>query len=197
MSCIPSAAYRIILARCTTRNGIVTMLARRSSSARSSPESSITYWLTRGTTHHFAAPRSIPPDSPQDLRTRLLALLSGPVQMSENGISIELSKAQVNRVIREAVEDDRLLGLVEQTEKLGFRASPEQLEDRGLSTSLLRGLMVLACFPADGAGRSMTDVALELEMGVSTVHRYVSTLVEVGLLERDPVSRKYRLAVRG
>ncbi len=72
MSCIPSAAYRIILARCTTRNGIVTMLARRSSSARSSPESSITYWLTRGTTHHFAAPRSIPPDSPQDLRTRLL-----------------------------------------------------------------------------------------------------------------------------
>jgi DNA-binding MarR family transcriptional regulator len=117
--------------------------------------------------------------------------------MSENGISIDLSKAQVNRVIREAVEDDGLLGLVGKTEKLGFRASPEQLEDRGLSTSLLRGLMVLASFPADGAGRSMTDVAFELDMGLSTVHRYVSTLVEVGLLERDPVSRKYRLAVRG
>jgi len=116
--------------------------------------------------------------------------------MSENGISIELSKAQVNRVIREVVEDDGLLGRVGETEKLGFRASPGQLEDRGLSTSLLRGLMVLASFPADGAGRSMTDVALELEMGLSTVHRYVSTLVEVGLLERDPVSRKYRLAVR-
>lgn len=124
-------------------------------------------------------------------------MLSGPVQMSENGISIELSKAQVNRVTREAVEDDGLLGRVEETEKLGFRASPGQLEDRGLSTSLLRGLMVLTSFPADGAGRSMTDVALELDMGLSTVHRYVSTLVEVGLLERDPVSRKYRLAVRG
>jgi DNA-binding IclR family transcriptional regulator len=30
-------------------------------------------------------------------------------------------------------------------------------------------------------------------MGASTTHRYVSTLLEVGLLERDPVSREYRL----
>lgn len=116
---------------------------------------------------------------------------------AESRISIELSKAQVNRVIREAVEDGGLLGQVGETEKLGFRASPEQLDDRGLSSSLLRGLMVLASFPADGVGRSMTDVAHELEMGASTTHRYISTLVEVGLLERDPVSRKYRLAVRG
>ena len=117
--------------------------------------------------------------------------------MSENGISIELSKAQVNRVIREAVEDGGLLGRVGETEKLGFRASLEQLDDPGLSRSLLRGLMVLVSFPAAGAGRSMTDVADELEMGTSTTHRYISTLLEVGLLERDPVSRKYRLAVRG
>jgi hypothetical protein len=116
---------------------------------------------------------------------------------AESRISIELSNAQVNRVIREAVEDGGLLGQVGETEKLGFRASPEQLDDRGLSSSLLRGLMVLASFPADGVGRSMTDVAHELEMGASTTHRYISTLVEVGLLERHPVSRKYRLAVRG
>ena len=116
--------------------------------------------------------------------------------MAESRISIELSKAQVNRVIREAVEDAGLLGQVGETEKLGFRASPEQLDDPGLSSSLLRGLMVLASFPADGAGRSMTDVAHELDMSISTAHRYVSTLVEVGLMERDPVSRKYRLAVR-
>ena len=116
--------------------------------------------------------------------------------MSENGISIDLSKAQVIRVIREAVEDDGLLGLVGETEKLGFRASPGQLDNRGLSTSLLRGLMVLASFPLDGAGRSVTDVTHEHDMGLSTTHRYISTLVEVGLLERDPVSREYRLAVR-
>lgn len=34
-------------------------------------------------------------------------------------------------------------------------------------------------------------------MGASTTHRYVSTLVEVGLLERDPVSREYRLTRKG
>ena len=56
MSCIPSAAYRIILARCTVRNGSVTVFARRSSSARSSPESSITCWLALGTTHNSAHP---------------------------------------------------------------------------------------------------------------------------------------------
>ena len=32
--------------------------------------------------------------------------------MTENAITIELSKAQINRVIREADEDDGLLGLL-------------------------------------------------------------------------------------
>jgi DNA-binding MarR family transcriptional regulator len=114
--------------------------------------------------------------------------------MSENGISIELSKAQINRVIREAVDDGGPLGLVED---LDFRASPAQLDDRRLSRSLLRGLLVLASFPADGAGRSVTDVAHELDMVASTTHRYISTLLEVGLLERDSVSREYRRQVRG
>ena len=57
--------------------------------------------------------------------------------------------------------------------------------------------MVLTSFPADGAGRAVTDVAHELEMGASTTHRYATTLFEVGLLERDPVSREYRRAFSG
>jgi len=72
MSCIPSAAYKIIRARCTIRNDSVTMPARRSSSARSRAESSITWVLVRGTTHNFAPPTVIPPETPQDLRTRPL-----------------------------------------------------------------------------------------------------------------------------
>ena len=117
--------------------------------------------------------------------------------MSEHGIKIELSKAQINRVLREAVEDDGLLSRMGGVEGLEFRASTEQLNDPRLSRSLLRGLMVLAFFPADGVGRSVKDVAEALGMGGSTTHRYLSTLVEVGLLERAPVSREYRLAVRG
>jgi DNA-binding IclR family transcriptional regulator len=31
-------------------------------------------------------------------------------------------------------------------------------------------------------------------MPMSTAHRYISTLVAVGLVERDPASRRYRLA---
>lgn len=116
--------------------------------------------------------------------------------MSENAITIELSAAQIRRVVRDARKDDGLLGLLGGVEGLHFQPSPEQLDDPRLSRSLLQGLMILAAFPADGAGRAVTDVAHEVGMWPSTTHRYVSTLVEVGLLERDPLSREYRLAVR-
>jgi hypothetical protein len=116
--------------------------------------------------------------------------------MSENGITIELSKAQINRVVREAAQDDGLLGLLGGAGEVAFQAFPEQLDDPRLSRSLLRALMILASFPADGTARALTDVANQLDMAASTAHRYVSTFVEVGLLERDPDSRKYRLAGR-
>jgi hypothetical protein len=113
--------------------------------------------------------------------------------MPEHGIMIELSKAQIDRVVREAGRDAPLLGLVDVMEDLvGFRASPAQLDDPRFSRSLLKGLMVLTSFNPDGTSREVTDVARELEMGVSTTYRYASTLVEVGLFERDPVSREYR-----
>jgi IclR helix-turn-helix domain len=117
-------------------------------------------------------------------------------QISENGISIELSKAQVKRVVREAAEDDGLLGLLGGLEEIDAQTSSLQIDDGRLSRSLLRGLIVLASFPADGTARSVTDVAHQRGMGISTTHRYVSTLVEVGVLERDPESRQYRLAGR-
>ena len=116
--------------------------------------------------------------------------------MPEHRITIELSKAQIGQVVREATEDDDLLGLQRGGERLEFRASPAQLDDRRCSRSLLLGLMVLASFRADGTSRAVTDVAHDLDMWASTAHRYLSTLVEVGLLERDAVSREYRLVVR-
>ena len=116
--------------------------------------------------------------------------------MPEHRITIELSKAQIGQVLREATEDDDLLSLQRGGERLEFRASPAQLNDRRCSRSLLLGLMVLASFRADGTSRAVTDVAHDLDMWASTAHRYLSTLVEVGLLERDAVSREYRLVVR-
>jgi DNA-binding IclR family transcriptional regulator len=72
-------------------------------------------------------------------------------------------------------------------------ALPRDTEDSRLSRSLLRGLSLLSCFGPDGRERGIVEMAGELGMSPSTAHRYAVTLVELGLLERCPDSRKYRL----
>ena len=72
-------------------------------------------------------------------------------------------------------------------------AAPAPCDPR-LSRSLLRGLSLLARFGPDRPERGVVELAAELEMSPSTAHRYVLTLVEAGLLEQAPRSRKYRLA---
>jgi DNA-binding MarR family transcriptional regulator len=76
----------------------------------------------------------------------------------------------------------------------GEPAQPEQMEDRRLSRSLLSGLLVLSSFPADGEYLGIAELARMLGMNTSTTHRYVTTLLAVGLLERDSTTRRYRLA---
>jgi IclR family pca regulon transcriptional regulator len=85
-----------------------------------------------------------------------------------------------------------LAGLAEVRQRL--QADPKQMEDRRFSRSLLSGLLLLASFPADGSYLSNTEVARANGMNMSTSHRYISTLVAVGLLERDPGTRRYRRA---
>ena len=74
-----------------------------------------------------------------------------------------------------------------------FESEPEQLDDGRLSRSLLHGLLMLAVFPVDGSYLGNADLARMLGMNQSTTHRYLSTLVAVGLVERDPATRRYRL----
>ena len=66
-------------------------------------------------------------------------------------------------------------------------------DDPRLSRSLLRGFSLLAGFGPDGAERGIVELANDLGMSPSTAHRYALTLVELGLLERCPTTRKYRL----
>jgi hypothetical protein len=110
-------------------------------------------------------------------------------------VSIELSAAQVDRVVRSAAEGGNisvlLSGLRDVREVLS--REPRQLEDSRLSRSLLAGLLMLASFPSDGSYLGNAEIARMLDMNPSTTHRYVSTLVAVGLLERDPATRRYRL----
>ena len=68
-----------------------------------------------------------------------------------------------------------------------------EAEDPRLSRSLLRGFALLAGFGSDGRERGIVELAKDLGMSPSTAHRYALTLVELGLLERCPKTRKYRL----
>ena len=70
---------------------------------------------------------------------------------------------------------------------------PGDTNDPRLSRSLLRGLSLLAGFGPDNDERGIVELAEDLGMSPSTAHRYALTLVEVGLLERCPRTRKYRL----
>jgi hypothetical protein len=112
------------------------------------------------------------------------------------GITIELTGAQVDRVVRGAGRQEGLHGLLRDLDADGsLTRRYEALADSPrLSRSLMLGLLVLAAFPRDGATLAVTDVASKLGMSPSTTHRYISTLLAVGLLEQDPRSRRYQLA---
>jgi len=133
-------------------------------------------------------------------------------------ISITLSPAQVDQVVRAASQSrapsistliaDSLgapLRPADQTARKPSRANgsrerpasggylPTDTADPRLSRSLLRGLSILTCFGPDGGARGIVELAGDLGMSPSTAHRYALTLVELGLLERCPKTRKYRL----
>jgi hypothetical protein len=123
-----------------------------------------------------------------------------------DSISVKLSPAQVDEVVRAASESrsPSILTIISNAlaspqngsssgkSPLGVHMPMEAVDPR-MSRSLLRGLSILTCFRSDGDTRGIVEIAEELSMSPSTTHRYALTLVELGLLERCPESRKYRL----
>jgi hypothetical protein len=109
---------------------------------------------------------------------------------------IELIPSQVERVVRAAADGGSISVLLSGLERVrGTLATrPAQLQDPRLSRSLLAGLLLVASLPGDGSYLGNAQLARLLGMNVSTVHRYLQTLVAVGLVERDPGTRRYRLA---
>ena len=113
---------------------------------------------------------------------------------------VELSAAQVNQVVHAAIEGGNLSlllgGVRDSPERLAQAVSKVENVDSTLSSSLLSGLLLLASLPADGSYIANIDVARRLGMNPSTAHRYINTFVAVGLVEKNPASRKYRLMAR-
>jgi hypothetical protein len=119
----------------------------------------------------------------------------------DGAVLIELSKSQVDQVVRSAGQGGTLSVLLSAVKDPQWPLAldseewsyPAQMDDRRLSRSLLSGLLVLSCFPPDGGYLGIAELARMLDMNTSTTHRYVTTLLAVGLLERNPGTRKYRL----
>lgn len=66
----------------------------------------------------------------------------------------------------------------------------------GYSTSLVRGLAILASFTEDKPLLGIGDLASMLDLNKSTTFRYVDTLRYLGYLVQDEETRKYRLGVK-
>lgn len=114
------------------------------------------------------------------ISTLIADSLAAPVEGNGNGSA--RSKASANE--RETVARASLASR-------GYM--PGETTDARLSRSLLRGLSLLTGFGPDSEERGIVELAEDLGMSPSTAHRYALTLVEVGLLERCPRTRKYRL----
>jgi len=126
-----------------------------------------------------------------------------PAAQTPDPISIVLSAEQVEQVVRRAARarSPTIRLLVEDARAASPVGAPGDDEDGTsdadprLSRSLLRGLALLRCLAGDERGeRGIVELAAELGMSASTAHRYAQTLLELGLLERSPRTRKYRLA---
>jgi IclR helix-turn-helix domain len=129
-------------------------------------------------------------------------VVASPDRRQDARVFIELFPTQIDQIFRVLAEtgvpsvaallsglmSDRPLSRVELEERYS-----SQLKDGALSRSLLRGFLVLACFLPEGAERGISELSDELELNISTIHRYVSTLVVIGVLEQNKATKKYLL----
>jgi IclR family transcriptional regulator, pca regulon regulatory protein len=61
------------------------------------------------------------------------------------------------------------------------------------SQSLERGLAILSSFDPDRPLIGVSELSRDLELSRSTTHRYIATLAQLGYLQQDPESKRYRL----
>jgi IclR family pca regulon transcriptional regulator len=66
----------------------------------------------------------------------------------------------------------------------------------GTSQSLERGLSILSSFNSDRPLIGVSELSRDLELSRSTTHRYIATLAQLGYLQQDPDSKRYRLGPR-
>lgn len=106
---------------------------------------------------------------------------------------IELSPDQVQGVIHSAAGSYSTATLMLGLETIR-NVFTDSLGNQRLSKSLVQGLWILSCFPPDGSHIRLGAVAQATGISPSNVHRYVTTLVAAGLVERHAQTHEYRLS---
>lgn len=93
----------------------------------------------------------------------------------------------------------RLDGKLESREG-GLSAETDSTETRGAKTStsqlLSKGLRVLSHVAQNGGEIGVRDLAREMKMSTTVMHRLISTLAEQKFLERNPENSKYRIGAQ-
>jgi DNA-binding transcriptional ArsR family regulator len=111
--------------------------------------------------------------------------------MPGDDLQITLTRAQVAEIVDSATEGESPAML------LRGMANPAAIldgaDDGRLSRSLLRGFVILASLPRDRTSVGVSEIASRTGESASTTHRYLRTLLELGLIERDARSRRYCL----
>lgn len=73
---------------------------------------------------------------------------------------------------------------------------PMPHDERYFIEALSRGLRILEAFSEDRPTLTLVEVAKAVGLDKSTVFRFVYTLEELGYLERDPQSKRYRPGIK-
>jgi IclR helix-turn-helix domain len=126
-----------------------------------------------------------------------------PLGGASREVSVRLSPDQVIQVCADA----GLLGasdpLLDELVNEGRAAELDKLLDdtkdlpgAAMSRSFIRGLVVLSLLPRDGSGVGVVELAEMLGIAPSTVHRYLTTFVALGLARRPERTREYCRSLR-
>jgi DNA-binding MarR family transcriptional regulator len=108
-------------------------------------------------------------------------------------VTIELTERQLGSVLRQTKADHSVAAMISGFDlKLTANEAFARLPQKGSSRSLVVGLLALSAIPATGEPRRLSDIADELGMSASTLHRYLNTLLALGLIERTEPDRQYR-----
>jgi DNA-binding IclR family transcriptional regulator len=77
---------------------------------------------------------------------------------------------------------------------MAVRGRDETAEkQRSGAQAIERAISILRCFLGDAEDRGISDLANEVHLGASTVHRIVRALCEGGLLAQNPDTERYHL----